>query len=121
MKALAAVGMLVPALALAGGDPAAGRRVFAACANCHAVGPEARHGFGPHLNQLVGRKAGTLAGYSYSPAMKASGLVWNEATLAAFLRDPEAVVPGTRMRYWGVGMNERKAADLLAYLAAQER
>jgi cytochrome c len=112
---------LAPLLAIASGDPAAGRKLFASCANCHAVGPSARHGFGPQLNALAGRKAGSLAGYSYSPAMKASGLVWNEATLAAFLRDPNAVVPGTKMRYWGLGINEKKVADLMAYLAAQQR
>jgi len=105
-------------LAAAAGDASAGRKVFTACANCHAVGPAARHGFGPQLNALVGRKAGTSPGYAYSPGMKAAGLVWNEATLTAFLRDPGAVVPGTKMRFWGVGMNERKVADLLAYLAS---
>jgi cytochrome c len=104
--------------AVAAGDAAAGRKVFASCANCHAVGPAARHGFGPHLNALVGRKAGSSPGFAYSAGMKASRLVWNEATLTAFLRDPNAVVPGTKMRYWGIGMNERKVADLLAYLAA---
>ncbi|RZL40115.1 MAG: c-type cytochrome [Rubrivivax sp.] len=109
-------------MAAAAGDAAAGRKVFSACANCHAVGPGARHGFGPQLNALVGRKAGASPGYAYSSGMKASGLVWNEATLAAFLRDPAATVPGTKMRFWGLGMNERKVADLLAYLAAaQER
>lgn len=113
--------LLLPTVATAAGDPAAGRKLFASCANCHAVGPSARHGFGPHLNALAGRKAGSLAGYAYSPAMKASGLVWSEATLTAYLRDPSAVVPGTKMRYWGLGINEKKVADLLAYLAAQER
>ena len=108
-------------LAVAAGDAAAGRKVFASCANCHAVGPAARHGFGPHLNALLGRKAGSSPGYAYSTGMNGSGLVCNEATLTAFLRDPNAVVPGTKMRYWGVGINERKVADLLAYLAAQER
>ncbi len=122
MRRLAAATLaLAPLLAIASGDPAAGRKLFASCANCHAVGPSARHGFGPQLNALAGRKAGSLAGYSYSPAMKASGLVWNEATLAAFLRDPNAVVPGTKMRYWGLGINEKKVADLMAYLAAQQR
>lgn len=112
---------LVPLLATAAGNPTAGRKLFTSCANCHAVGPSARHGFGPQLNALAGRKAGSLPGYAYSPAMKASGLVWNEATLTAFLRDPNAVVPGTKMRYWGIGINEGKVADLLAYLASQER
>lgn len=117
---LAAAALVLAHLpAMAVGDPAAGRKLFASCANCHAVGPSARHGFGPQLNALPGRKAGSLSGYAYSTAMKASGLVWNEATLAAFLRDPNAVVPGTKMRYWGIGINEAKVADLLAYLAAQ--
>ena len=121
MRALALVALLcVPALAQAGGDALAGRKLFASCANCHAVGPGARHGFGPHLNGLVGRKAGSLSGYAYSPAMKASGLVWSEATLTAFLRAPGDVVPGTKMRYWGLGINDKKVADLLAYLAAAE-
>jgi cytochrome c len=105
---------------VAAGDAAAGRKVFASCANCHAVGASARHGFGPHLNALMGRKAGSLPGYAYSPAMRASGLVWSDATLTAFLRDPDAVVPGTRMRYWGWGMDARKVADLIAYLAATQ-
>ncbi len=117
MKALALLAVLAPLTAQAGGDPVAGRKLFASCANCHAVGPSARHGFGPHLNALVGRKAGSLPGYAYSPGMKASGLVWNQATLTAYLRDPGGVVPGTKMRYWGVGINEQKVADLLAYLA----
>lgn len=119
----AALALLLAAqapLAVAAGDVAAGRKVFASCANCHAVGSSARHGFGPHLNALVGRKAGSSPGYAYSAGMKASSLVWNEATLTAFLRDPNAVVPDTKMRYWGIGMNERKVADLLAYLAAAQ-
>lgn len=121
MKALAALLALVPLLSAAAGDVAAGRHLFASCANCHAVGPGARHGFGPHLNGLAGRKAGSLAGYAYSPAMKASGLVWTPATLTAYLRDPGGLVPGTKMRYWGLGINEKKVVDLLAYLAAQEQ
>lgn len=118
-RALAALAALLPALASAGGDAAAGRKAFAACIHCHQAGPSARHAFGPQLSGLGGRKAGTQPGYGYSAALKASGLVWNEATLAAYLRDPDALVPGTKMRFWGPGMSERKAADLLAYLAAQ--
>lgn len=120
-RLFAALLALAPALAPAAGDPAAGRKLFASCANCHAVGPGARSAFGPHLNGLVGRQAGRLPGYSYSAGMKASRLVWTQATLTAFLREPSAVVPGTKMRYWGVGIDEKKVADLLAYLASQER
>ena len=103
------------------GDVAAGRKAFAACASCHQAGPSARHAFGPQLNALAGRKAGTQPGYAYSKALAASGLVWRAETLAAYLRDPNALVPGTKMRFWGLGIGEREAADLLAYLATTDR
>ncbi|QGZ42799.1 cytochrome c [Pseudoduganella flava] len=96
------------------GDPAAGAAAFRKCASCHQVGPQARAGFGPHLNGLFGRRAGSTE-YRYSAAMKKSGIVWNDSTLAAFLRDPGDVVPGTKMRFWGIG-DERQIANLLAYL-----
>ena len=97
-------------------DPlAAGRSAFKRCANCHQVGPGARSNFGPELNGIVGRRAGAVPDFAYSPAMKRAGFVWTEQKLAAFLRDPDAVVPGNKMRFWGIG-NERQIADLLAYL-----
>ncbi len=120
MKALVLLALLAPLAAHPAGDSVAGRKLYASCANCHAVGPAARHGFGPHLNALVGRKAGSLPGYAFSPAMKGSGLVWTPATLTAFLRSPGDVVPGTKMRYWGLGLDEQKVADLLAHLASAE-
>ena len=101
--------------AAAAGDPAAGAASFRKCASCHQVGPSARGGFGPHLNGVIGRRAGTTPDYHYSDAMKRANIVWNETTLAAFLRDPSAVVPGTKMRFWGI-RDERQIANLLAYL-----
>jgi cytochrome c len=95
--------------------PADGAAVFRTCASCHQVGVNAHGGFGPQLNGLFGRRAGSTPDYAYSPAMKASGIVWNEQTLAAFLRDPDKVVPGTRMRLWGM-RDEREVAALLAHL-----
>jgi cytochrome c len=109
--ATAAAPAAVPA-----GNVMAGKSAFAACASCHQVGPGARSGFGPHLNGVFGRPAGSLPGYSYSPAMKNARVVWNQATLAAFIDEPGAVVPGTKMRFYSLGFNERKIADLLAYL-----
>lgn len=97
------------------GDPAAGAAAFRMCASCHQVGPSARSVFGPQLNGLVGRRAGALADYAYSPAMRNSGIVWNDRALARFLRAPDDTVPGTKMRFWGIG-DERKIANLLAYL-----
>ena len=99
-------------------DPlAAGRTACKRCANCHQVGPTARSNFGPQLNGIVGRRAGSAPDFAYSPAMKRAGFVWDEQKLAAFLRDPDAVVPGNKMRFWGI-RNERQIADLLAYLRA---
>jgi cytochrome c len=98
------------------GNVEAGRQAFAPCAACHHLGPAASNGFGPQLNGVFGRTAGTVAGYSYSPAMKQARIVWSDATLSAFISDPSEVVPGTKMRFWSVGYNDRKLADLLAYL-----
>ena len=108
------------ALALAGCSPsgtdaATGQRLFTQCASCHAVGPNAHGNFGPELNNLFGRRAGSTPDFAYSSAMKASGIVWNERTLAAFLHDPGKLVPGTKMRFWGIS-DERQITALLAYL-----
>lgn len=95
----------------------AGRRVFARCLNCHEVGPNARNIFGPQLNGVLGRKAGSVPNYSYSAAMKNSGVVWNERTLAAFLRDTDKVVPGNKMRFFGF-FSQGQLDDLMVYLRA---
>jgi cytochrome c len=106
-------------LALAGCSrhegPVDGAAVFKPCASCHQIGPNARGGFGPQLNGLFGRRAGSTPDFTYSAAMKASGIVWDEHTLAAYLRDPDKVVPGTKMRFWGIH-DEKEMAALLAYL-----
>jgi cytochrome c len=98
-----------------GTDAATGQRLFTQCASCHEVGPNAHGNFAPELNNLFGRRAGSTPDFAYSPAMKASGIVWNERTLATFLHDPAKLVPGTKMRFWGIG-DERQIAALLAYL-----
>jgi cytochrome c len=110
--------LLLAAPGLHAADPlAAGRAVFKRCANCHQVGPGAHSNFGPQLNGILGRRAGSAPDFAYSPAMKKAGFVWNEKSLAAFLRDPDEVVPGNKMRFWGLG-SERQIADLLAFLRA---
>ena len=95
----------------------AGKRVFARCLNCHEVGPNARNIFGPQLNGVLGRKAGSVPNYSYSAAMKSSRVVWNERNLAAFLRDTDKVVPGNKMRFFGF-FSQGQLDDLMAYLRA---
>ncbi|QTD31317.1 c-type cytochrome [Pseudomonas fluorescens] len=101
---------------LAAGDAEAGATIFPRlCGGCHQVGESARPGFGPELNGIIGRPAGTSANYVYSDAMKNSGLTWNRETLTAYLKDPKGVVPGTRMIFWGLS-DEEKIDNLLAYL-----
>jgi cytochrome c len=102
--------------ARAAGDAVAGKAVFAAkCASCHSVGPSARAGFGPHLNAVVGRQAGSTSDYRYSPAMKRAGIVWNEQNLSAFIEAPGKLVPDNKMRFWGIG-DKKQREDLVAYL-----
>ncbi len=96
-------------------DAAAGEKVFAQCRACHQVGPTAKNGVGPQLNGLIGRKAGTVEGYNYSPANKNSGLTWDEATFRDYIKDPRAKVPGTKMVYAGL-KDEQRITDLVAYL-----
>ncbi|MXQ14441.1 c-type cytochrome [Microvirga makkahensis] len=96
-------------------DAAAGEKVFAQCRACHQVGPTAKNAVGPHLNGLIGRKAGTVEGYNYSPANKNSGLTWDEATFAEYIKNPKAKIPGTKMIYAGL-KDEKRIADLIAYL-----
>jgi cytochrome c len=96
-------------------DVAAGQRAFAKCASCHQIGPSARAAFGPQLNGIVNRRAGATPDFRYSSAMRTSGIVWTPERLAAFLRDPGAVVPGTSMRFGGI-RSAQQIADLIAYL-----
>lgn len=102
--------------AQADGDAEAGAKIFPRlCGGCHQVGESARPGFGPQLNGIFGRAAGTSSNYVYSDAMKNSGITWGRDTLTAYLKDPKGVVPGTRMIFWGLS-DEEKLNNLLAYL-----
>lgn len=102
--------------ACAAGDAEAGGKLFKRmCGGCHQIGESARAFFGPQLNGIIGRTAGSTTDYQYSDAMKSSGVVWTREKLAAYIEDPKAVVSGTRMIFWGISDRE-KIDDLLAYL-----
>jgi cytochrome c len=96
-------------------DPAEGEKVFATCKACHQIGEGAKNAIGPELNGVVGRKAGSVAGYSYSDANKNSGITWDESNLAEYLKDPKVKVPGTKMIFAGI-KDEKKVQDLIAFL-----
>jgi cytochrome c2 len=98
----------------AAGDAGAGKEVFAnQCASCHTTVP-GKHGFGPSLAAVLGRKSGSEAGYKYSDAMANAGLTWDAATLDQFLAASTTKVPGTAM---AVSLTDAKArADVIAYL-----
>jgi cytochrome c len=96
-------------------DVAAGEKAFAICRACHQIGPAAKDAIGPVLNGVVGRKAGTYPGYSYSEANRDSGLTWDEETLQKYLADPQAVVKGTKMIFPGY-KDPAKVNDVIAFL-----
>jgi cytochrome c len=99
--------------ALATGDPQAGEAIYPRCAACHAL---AYDRVGPRHCGVIGRPAGSVAGFEYSPAMKRSKLTWTRESLERFLADPVGTVPGTTMTYAGLP-DAKERADLIAFLA----
>ena len=100
-------------------DIKAGEKVFKKCKACHYADRE-KHKTGPHIVNINGRTAGSLEDYKkYSKAMKASGIVWDETTLADYLRAPKKYIKGTKMAFVGL----KKDADIenvIAYLMAEK-
>ena len=97
------------------GDPAAGDDVFIKCSGCHQVGPGSANSIGPQLNGVVGRISGSVAGYDYSAALKDAKIRWTHDEIAAFVTNPQALAPGTKMSYAGL-KNRQDVEDLIAYL-----
>jgi cytochrome c2 len=108
--------LLAAASAASAADVKQGQAIFREqCGLCHTGGPgDGDGGQGPNLNGVVGRKAGSLPGFPYTPALKASGLVWTSQNLDRFLTDPAKLVPGTAMP---VSISDPKARqDVVGYL-----
>jgi cytochrome c len=97
----------------AAGDAVRGQQLYASrCIACHSIDASR---VGPAHRGVVGRKAGSVAGYEYSPAVKKSGIVWTTSTLDRWLADPEKTIPGQKMGYSVPEAKDR--ADLIAWLA----
>ena len=99
------------------GDIAAGEAVFAKCAPCHSI-THPTNRMGPHLMGVVGRRVGSVPGFSYSEAMiraGASGMVWTPDLLTRFASSPRKTIPGNSMRFYGL-WSEADIANLVAYL-----
>uniref|UniRef100_A0A0K8TIP5 Cytochrome c domain-containing protein n=1 Tax=Lygus hesperus TaxID=30085 RepID=A0A0K8TIP5_LYGHE len=97
------------------GDAERGKKVYIQkCQVCHNHDSK-KHKVGPHQVGIFGGKAGTAEGFAYSDAMKKSGIVWNEATLDAYLADPKKNIPGNKMVFVGLKKAEERA-DVIAFL-----
>jgi cytochrome c len=95
-------------------DATRGKELYEArCAGCHSLDQDR---IGPRHRGLIGRKAGAVSGFEYSPALRASRIVWSPRTLDAWLTNPERLVPGQRMNYSVADAADRAA--LIAYLDA---
>jgi cytochrome c len=112
---IAALALIAAAgAARADGDAARGEKHFEECATCHTL-ERGVNNVGPSLFGLFGRKAGDVADYRYSPALKKSGITWTPQTLDTYIADPQKQVPGNRMPYAGLP-DVAARADLIAYL-----
>ncbi len=109
------------AQAQAVGDAAKGEQIYKKCLVCHVIADKANK-VGPSLLGIVDQKAGAAEGFKYSEAFKtyaATGVVWVDKTLDAWLTNPKAVVKGTKMVFVGM-KNEQERADVIAYLKSKK-
>ena len=96
------------------GDPAHGKTLYQVCMGCHSLDED---DVGPRHRGVVGRTAGSVTGYAYSPALKNSHIVWDRDSLDRWLTNPQALVPGAKMFF--AMPNPQDRADVIAYLAEQ--
>lgn len=114
--------LAVPAVLIAVAPQAAAQAkpaVFSQCAICHKVDKSGKHGIGPNLHGVYGEKAGTKAGFNFSPAMKKWGKKLDDATLNAYLENPRKAVPGNKMAYSGL-KDPGKRKEIIAWLKTQK-
>ena len=94
------------------GDPAHGAVLYQACMACHSPDED---DVGPRHRGVVGRTAGSVPGYAYSPALRNSHIVWGADTLDRWLTNPQGLVPGAKMFF--AMPNAQDRADVIAWLS----
>lgn len=99
---------------LASGNEA-GEKLWLQCKTCHTLKAGQPNGVGPNLHGIIGAKAASRPGFNYSAPLKASGIVWTDANLDAWITNPRLKVKGTRMSYMGLADATKRKA-LIAYL-----
>ncbi len=111
--AVMAVMVVMPASnsVFAAGDSGRGEALYQGCMDCHSID---KNDVGPMHRGVVGRKAGSIADYDYSPALKNSNIVWTEANLDKWLTNPQGLVAGTKMFYQVNSAKDR--ADIIEFL-----
>ncbi len=95
-----------------------GESLYNRCKACHSIGKDGDNGIGPNLWGIVGANIGSKQGFTYSPALKNKGGVWDKASLNAFIESPQAFASGTRMSFAGI-KNAQERQALIEYMAAQ--
>jgi cytochrome c len=104
---------------LAKADPAKGEAVFKKCASCHTINSGGANGIGPNLFGVLGKPLGKhAAGFAYSPDLAAKGGNWDFSTLNTWLKNPKAMVAGTKMTFAGLDSGEDRA-NIMAYINTQ--
>jgi cytochrome c len=101
-------------------DAKAGETAFTRCRACHTVEKGEPNRVGPNLFGVVGRKAGEVAGFNYSPALKGSGLTWTEDNLAKWIQDAPGTVPGNKMNLAKGAVNATQAKDIVEFLETKK-
>jgi cytochrome c len=119
MAGLCVAALIVAAGAANAADSGRGEKLFVECASCHSI-ERGVDGVGPSLFGLFQRKAGEVADFRYSPALKRSGIAWTAQTLDKYIADPQKSVPGNRMPYSGMP-DPSERADLITYLQKVSR
>lgn len=94
-----------------------GKKAFARCATCHTLDEGGRNRVGPNLWGIFGRKAGTGEGFAYSKAMIASEVVWDDASIDAYIANPRTFMPKNKMVFVGL-RKEDDRENVIAYLKA---